>query len=992
MKFLLTLIWLAINVLQAFSFLEPLELFENAHQRMARSESRISADWAEFERIANSAKAPDIRARVVPNGIIDRTESMAFDMQLEWEAQEFEASMEAMAIEGYEDEPKSGLSKAWTAVSGREPQKETAVRKADKQAIEKVKEAVKAIEKRAHKLATAYQANKTTLIEGLWDAETLRARAELEAALSNRNLSQRVRDYADATLEVMGEIGTYVSENPAHGGHTFLSTVYDLGRFYHIKTDADAVKEYYWRLEAYGNAFTSVWEGLSAAKTDAQISSDLTTEHAKFSNPLCRWLHSNITADSGGLTEQKCTSEPVYRRAYQSVFAGVTAASARGELAGVLSARAKLKYVEAFNEAYPTYTAWSEFHTPSDLAIAAASGVRLALKVPAGFKTAQVKLDYASGKWALKALGADGREHILWSQTSTPKEEFFGELQDKRGNHLYRFGVDGATATIKTISTGYEFALNNNSATVVVANGDNFGILDISAFPRDVDNWNEEDNVITIKACKFIGQKGLISACRGSVWLEGQEIALGNKKSVKKRHSNGCEYDHFSAGGQVIGANRFVTILFPKVDISGASLYSQQMVQVIADDYIWSLASITDAPYLYFYAGDWHPDVQVTYAGIAGVDPYVSVNLTGNSAEFNRRQAALTMNHDQTVLSYGRNFHYFVGSLFTVNSAEFNALFASPHGYGLYGSKQTTCPTFTSYTTVTVVQPQGGGRRGGSGFGGMGGFGSGGGFGSSGFSGFGQHGTLGGSALSSMAASSVHVSNADFSVSNRGGAVNVGGSMTLASMLGSTTMEFASSHGNGGSTTALYSIFTPPSLAQAAAVANATGRDITAIPPQANPLLMLHGFNAQSIQLLTQPRGTHLVQEALKLALPVMSVVGGTIAAKIGLDGTAKLLEIRDRSGAAAATGNMPDPDSDGEGDDRKVNCAKAESPVWKELRPYKGRFRIDAKGDRVYEWDHLHNDIEVYDKSTKNHLGSIDPKTGEIYKAAIRGRTANIP
>ena len=650
-----------------------------------------------------------------------------------------------------------------------------------------------------------------------------------------------------------------VSENPAHGGHTFLSTVYDLGRFYHSKTDADQVKEYYWRLEAYGNAFTSLWENLSASKTDAQIAADLAVYFAKFEDPLYRLLNCDADTQSG-MIDHRCVSEPVYRRAYKVAFANVTAANTRSELANVLGARAKLKYAEAFNEAYPTYTAWSEFHTPSDLAIAAASGARLGLNVPAGFKTAQVKLDYAGGKWVLKAVNSSSNEHILWSQASTAKQEFFGELKDQRGTHLYGFEVEGTTATIRIISAGYEFAIRNDAVTVVVNNGDNsLGVLESSAFPSTENTWNDEDNAITIKADKFIGQRGMLTARRGGVLIQTQDIALGNKNSVKKRHSNGCEYDHFSAGGQGIYGNRFITLFSDKIDIGGATLQSSQSVQIINpnEGYTWSLASIIDAPYVMVVLNLWHLDTQLTYAGIPGVDPCQAANA-GSTAELNRRQAALTMNHDPMVINYARDLHYFLGRAYVLNDSEFTSLLGSPHAYGRYWGKENMCPTFTSYTTVTVMQPSGGGgSRGGSGFGGMGGFGSGGGFGSSGFSGFGQHGNLGGSALVSMAASSVHVSNADFSVSNRGGAVNVGGSMTLSSMLGSTTMGFGSSHGAGGSSTTFHSTFTPPSMHQAAAMIGTMGIDPHQVAPQQNPMLMLHGFNEQTIQLLTQQRNTH---------------------------------------------------------------------------------------------------------------------------------------
>jgi hypothetical protein len=266
------------------------------------------------------------------------------------------------------------------------------------------------------------------------------------------------------------------------------------------------------------------------------------------------------------------------------------------------------------------------------------------------------------------------------------------------------------------------------------------------------------------------------------------------------------------------------------------------------------------------------------------------------------------------VLNYGRALHYFPTNIFSLNDAEFKAQLQAPHAYGQYFSKQNTCPTFTSYTTVTVAQPSGGGRRGGLGFGGFGG----------GFSGFGQHGNLGGSALAAMATSSTHVSAADFSVSNRGGNLNLGGSMTLSSMLGSTTMEFGTSHGAQGSSTTLHSIFTPPSMHQAAAMIGNLGVDPVQLPPQMNPLLMLHGFNAQGIQLLSQPRSTHATMAAeLAIAIGKAAYFGSRVEAviKVGQlaketleEGKQKLQDEQKKSGATSATGGPDDEDPEGDG------------------------------------------------------------------------------
>jgi hypothetical protein len=54
----------------------------------------------------------------------------------------------------------------------------------------------------------------------------------------------------------------------------------------------------------------------------------------------------------------------------------------------------------------------------------------------------------------------------------------------------------------------------------------------------------------------------------------------------------------------------------------------------------------------------------------------------------------------------------------------------------------------------------------------------------------------------------------------------------------------------------------------------------------------------------------------------------------------------------------------------RIPKVSKPESPVWKNLKPHKGKTKTD--GDRLYEWDHENGDIEVYDRATGKHLGSM--------------------
>ncbi|MDQ1392267.1 MAG: hypothetical protein QOF30_1244 [Acidimicrobiaceae bacterium] len=74
---------------------------------------------------------------------------------------------------------------------------------------------------------------------------------------------------------------------------------------------------------------------------------------------------------------------------------------------------------------------------------------------------------------------------------------------------------------------------------------------------------------------------------------------------------------------------------------------------------------------------------------------------------------------------------------------------------------------------------------------------------------------------------------------------------------------------------------------------------------------------------------------------------------------------------------------------ERKRPVEKQESPIWRDLKPYRGELKTNdkpGKDKRVYRWDHTHNDIETYDRRGK-HLGDIDPVTGKPTKPAKEGR-----
>ncbi|MDP9897880.1 colicin E3/pyocin S6 family cytotoxin [Variovorax ginsengisoli] len=72
----------------------------------------------------------------------------------------------------------------------------------------------------------------------------------------------------------------------------------------------------------------------------------------------------------------------------------------------------------------------------------------------------------------------------------------------------------------------------------------------------------------------------------------------------------------------------------------------------------------------------------------------------------------------------------------------------------------------------------------------------------------------------------------------------------------------------------------------------------------------------------------------------------------------------------------------------KNSNPSKQDSPVWADLdNAGNGRKTSGSgSGKRYYEWDYTHNDIEQYDRRG-NHLGSIDPVTGELYKPPVPGR-----
>ena len=67
-----------------------------------------------------------------------------------------------------------------------------------------------------------------------------------------------------------------------------------------------------------------------------------------------------------------------------------------------------------------------------------------------------------------------------------------------------------------------------------------------------------------------------------------------------------------------------------------------------------------------------------------------------------------------------------------------------------------------------------------------------------------------------------------------------------------------------------------------------------------------------------------------------------------------------------------------------------SQSPMWKNFLPYQNSIKtngLKGKDKQFYQWDNTHGDIEVYDRNG-NHMGSMNPQTGDMHKPAVPGRT----
>jgi len=257
-----------------------------------------------------------------------------------------------------------------------------------------------------------------------------------------------------------------------------------------------------------------------------------------------------------------------------------------------------------------------------------------------------------------------------------------------------------------------------------------------------------------------------------------------------------------------------------------------------------------------------------------------------------------------------------------------------------------------------------------------------------------------------MPSSVMQLQSLELAISNRGGDISFGGNMTVASMmgkipLGATTMGFNYKTGESGRSMEMYSQHVPLSMEESIRVGAATGIDTTKM---ATPALAMHLLASNSILQLTQNEGKmnasavfRNIRTIINIGAP--STTSGRITATEalikgfkeahGLDEEGKDAEEESSSSKGAKTGGPMGEDPEGpEKKDRKTNCGKSESPVRKELKPHQGKLKTD--GEKIYDWDHTHNDIEMYN-SRGEHIGTIDPVTGTKIKDAVAGRKINV-
>ena len=758
---------------------------------------------------------------------------------------------------------------------------------------------------------------------------------------------------------------------------SFLSTVYNCGDYYPKKTEANSIKEYYWKLEAYANGFSRLWKGVVAKQKTSTIQEELQKVIQDSNSMLYAILSQmefwNEPQNLKGKAPDKYTSEygashKLLRKAYEESVEIMSASvdAIKFDLAAALVLHPKLKHEQVFRTLYPDLTAWTTYHTPSPTIAKLVTGALVKLNLPNGYQPQAIKLGYDDKKWHLKACRLDNsgkvlEEVSLWQQGDKLKENFVGSLVDPRGTHLFSFDVDGATTTIKAISAGYLLHIGNVGTTTTVANGKELGFIESSAYPLigGSTSSNPEYDAISIKGKAYVGVRGLLKTWRDNIWVQTETISTYDDADILPGHG--------------FDSNKDLLLQADTINVPFSIVKAGQWLNM------WTVYNSDNK---HCYVKTYGSNVQAGN-GLA----INTVNWAGDS-HIETEGGILSI----PAIEFGRTFNYFGKSIcFSTKKVRDDLT----RGSDIYGHFITFFEKDVAYPPLTQEQlfmrwyrnydngGGGGSSSGGgfhmstsnnynaikSGFGGSGGGYSGGGGG--GGSSFEKYTGSYNSRNKQMNA--VQYAGFDFAFSYRNGTSNIGGAIHFTSNYGSGfSLGGNYSHSNSDHSLKLYSSYNAPSLLEQVRQGVHGINHITM-----DPNLALHKFSSAAILQMTAPRdrmNMAIVRDLLNVSklsqLGESSMTSGIIIFKDALvrdfkkahfdESEQKIQEKND--GAKSTTGGPNGEDPDDEKNKKKGEVKFPDNP---DKKP--GDFKPAGKRTGAKE---NKDDGSVWDKDNSNHGG----------------------
>jgi hypothetical protein len=634
-----------------------------------------------------------------------------------------------------------------------------------------------------------------------------------------------------------------VTSNPTTAGNTFLSTLYNCGEFYHKKTDADKVKAYYCKLEAFSKIFSDIWKGNSDLGQVIK-SNDISGYYALRKR-------SNTVVGSSFL---------ILNKAYEEATAVTDINLAKGGLTASMALHPKLKHEQAFRTLYPDLTAWTNFHEPSPRAQELMTGSVVALNLPEGFIPQAVQLSYSQGKWHLKALKLDNLgkvlepETILWTQAGT-KDSLVGSLSNTQGTHLFNFDVDGPSTMIRAISTGYLMHFGGKGSSVTVASGQELGIIESSAYPlhTDIFSLSGAASGIFIEGESYHGKRGVLSAQRESVWIHAPIIQTASDKGSLQASDSAYQGQQISAYKDIILYGNHINVANSKIT-ANQDVFLSWVESMGAISHLITHGSLIQAGHsIDINVGAWHVDNHTIHSGYPNY-PTLPQRIM-DPKEIEPYQRSVKRTSGQVILEFDRQLKYAAAAQFVADQQTINILGKDPHAYGVFDIRENAQTPYSFAEVQPVILPSSGGNNSFDG----------------GSSSFGRgfisnntdwrepsmretHMQKFNQPMFSPSMSSMSYQGSEFSLSNRGGTTNIGGSASFASTgggmhLGSTSFGASYSTGESGRSLGLQSTFTPPSLMESVQMGT-LGID----PTKNNSALNLHMLSSAAILQMTAPK------------------------------------------------------------------------------------------------------------------------------------------